>query len=118
LSYFFCQFIQQERGIHLHESFEVDEETRFSSVYRGGAIDDGGHEELDDVVLSSLNSETFGGPSASSIKKSADLTHAKSNVGTRVLSTSSLVLSQIITFSLCRHCCLAFLIRAYFLLAL
>ncbi|XP_061948891.1 polyadenylate-binding protein-interacting protein 3-like isoform X4 [Populus nigra] len=82
--------LAEERGIHLHESFEVDEETRFSSVYRGGAIDDGGHEELDDVVLSSLNGETFGGPSASSIKKSADLTHAKTNVGTRVLSTSSL----------------------------
>ena len=58
-------------------------------------------------MSSSLNSETFGGPSASSIKKSADLTHAKSNVGTRVLSTSSLVFSQIITFSLCRYYCVS-----------
>jgi hypothetical protein len=97
LYYFFCQFIQQERGIHLHESFEVDEETRFSSVYRGGAIDDGGYEELDDIVMNSHNSETFGGPSASSIKKLADLSHAKSNDGPRVLSSSSLVFPQIIT---------------------
>ncbi|KAJ6308814.1 hypothetical protein OIU76_018410 [Salix suchowensis] len=81
--------LAEERGIHLDESFDVDEETRFSSVFRGGAIDDGGHEELDDVVLSSHSSETFGGPSASCNKKSAELTHAKSNVGTQVLSTSS-----------------------------
>ncbi|KAJ6342520.1 hypothetical protein OIU78_010451 [Salix suchowensis] len=81
--------LAEERGIHLDESFDVDEETRFSSVFRGGAIDDGGHEELDDVVLSSHSSETFAGPSASCNKKSAELTHAKSNVGTQVLSTSS-----------------------------
>ncbi|KAJ6394478.1 hypothetical protein OIU77_023645 [Salix suchowensis] len=55
--------LAEERGIHLDESFDVDEETRFSSVFRG--------------------------PSASCNKKSAELTHAKSNVGTQVLSTSS-----------------------------
>jgi hypothetical protein len=48
-------------------------------------------------VMNSHNSETFGGPSASSIKKLADLSHAKSNDGPRVLSSSSLVFPQIIT---------------------
>ncbi|KAH8521132.1 hypothetical protein H0E87_002258 [Populus deltoides] len=50
--------LAEERGIHLHESFEVDEETRFSSVYRGGAIDDGGHEELDDDEVQCSQSST------------------------------------------------------------
>ncbi|XP_011040052.1 PREDICTED: polyadenylate-binding protein-interacting protein 4-like isoform X4 [Populus euphratica] len=82
--------LAEERGINLHESCNIDEETRYSSVYRGGAIDDGGYEELDDIVMNSHNSETFGGPSASSIKKLADLSHAKSNDGALVLSGSSL----------------------------
>ncbi|CAK7356548.1 unnamed protein product [Dovyalis caffra] len=93
--------LAEERGIHLHESFDIDEETRFSSVYRGGAIDDGGCEELDHTVINSHDSETFGGPSSCSIKKSADLTQAKSNDGTRVLSSSSLDEAQCSQSSTC-----------------
>ncbi|XP_024453823.1 polyadenylate-binding protein-interacting protein 3 isoform X4 [Populus trichocarpa] len=93
--------LAEERGINLHESCNIDEETRYSSVYRGGAIDDGGYEELDDIVMNSHNSETFGGPSASSIKKLADLSHAKSNDGPRVLSSSSLDEAQCSQSSTC-----------------
>ena len=97
--YCFCYFIQQERGINLHESLNIDEETRYSSVYRRNAIDDGGSGELDDIVMNSQNSETFGGPSASSIKKFADSSHAKSSNATRMLSSSSMVFPQIITLT-------------------
>ncbi|KAJ6696151.1 ATAXIN-2-like protein [Salix koriyanagi] len=93
--------LAEERGINLHESLNIDEETRYSSVYRGNAIDDGGSGELDDIVMNSQNSETFGGPSASSIKKFADSSHAKSNDGTRMLSSSSMDEAQCSQSSTC-----------------
>ncbi|KAL5700541.1 Polyadenylate-binding protein-interacting protein 3 [Ranunculus cassubicifolius] len=51
----------EERGLNFGEDFDVDEETRFSSVFRG--ISDSGYEENEDIVLDSQNSETFGGSS-------------------------------------------------------
>ncbi|KAJ6706279.1 ATAXIN 2-RELATED [Salix purpurea] len=72
--------LAEERGINLHESLNIDEETRYSSVYR--------------VKL-------FGGPSASSIKKFADSSHAKSNDGTRMLSSSSMDEAQCSQSSTC-----------------
>lgn len=42
-------------------------------------------------MLDSLNDETFGGTSAPSTMKYADLTHGKSNEGVRCISSSSLV---------------------------
>ncbi|XP_058005075.1 polyadenylate-binding protein-interacting protein 3 isoform X3 [Hevea brasiliensis] len=82
--------LAEERGIQLYENFDIDEETRFSSVYRGIVIDDSGYDETEDMMLDSRNSETFGGTSAPSTMKSADLTDGKSNGGARVLSSSSL----------------------------
>lgn len=82
--------LAEERGIHLHENFDIDEETRFSSVYRGISIDDSGYEEAEDIVLDSHNSETFGDTSASHSVKSVDLTHGKISDGAQVLSSSSL----------------------------
>lgn len=79
--------------MHLPENFDIDEETRFSSVYRGRGVDDSGCDEIEDIMLNSHNSETFGDTSATSIMKSADLTHGKSIDGARVLSNSSLVVS-------------------------
>ncbi|KAL4589266.1 hypothetical protein LXL04_002172 [Taraxacum kok-saghyz] len=46
--------LAEERGIRLHDKFDVDEETKYSSVFRG-AVDD----ENEDV-LDSQNNETFG----------------------------------------------------------
>lgn len=51
---------RQERGVRFPESFDVDEETRFSSVYRGGVADDSGYGEEEDIRLGSWNTETFG----------------------------------------------------------
>lgn len=50
-------FSQQERG--LYHNFDIDEETRFSSVYRGKGVDDSGYDENEDRLLDSHNSETF-----------------------------------------------------------
>ncbi|CAJ1950835.1 unnamed protein product [Sphenostylis stenocarpa] len=47
--------LAEERG--LYHSFDIDEETRFSSVYRG-TVDDIGYDENEDK-LDSHNSETF-----------------------------------------------------------
>ncbi|WCJ39463.1 Polyadenylate-binding protein-interacting protein 3 [Euphorbia peplus] len=52
--------LAEERGIHLDETFDIDEETRFSSVYRGISVDDSGYEETEDIMLDSRNTETFG----------------------------------------------------------
>ncbi|KAL2534177.1 Polyadenylate-binding protein-interacting protein 4 [Abeliophyllum distichum] len=58
--------LAEERGLQLNEQFELDEETRFSSVYRG--VDDSGCDEIEDM-LDSRNDETFGGVSRSVIRK-------------------------------------------------
>ncbi|KAI6690194.1 hypothetical protein NL676_027022 [Syzygium grande] len=52
--------LAEERGVRFPESFDVDEETRFSSVYRGGVADDSGYGEEEDIRLDSWNTGTFG----------------------------------------------------------
>ncbi|KAK3010192.1 hypothetical protein RJ639_011943 [Escallonia herrerae] len=70
--------LAEERGIHLHRDFDIDEETRFSSVLRG--LEDSGYYEADDMASDVRNTETFGGVSDSVISKSfTDLTSEKSN---------------------------------------
>ncbi|KAK3024479.1 hypothetical protein RJ639_043796 [Escallonia herrerae] len=70
--------LAEERGIHLHRDFDIDEETRFSSVLRG--LEDSGYYEADDMASDARNTETFGGVSDSVISKSfTDLTSEKSN---------------------------------------
>ncbi|KAH1204409.1 Polyadenylate-binding protein-interacting protein 4 [Glycine max] len=49
--------LAEERG--LYHNFDIDEETRFSSVYRGKGVDDSGYDENEDRLLDSHNSETF-----------------------------------------------------------
>ncbi|CAI9286272.1 unnamed protein product [Lactuca saligna] len=50
--------LAEERGIHFNDKFDLDEETKYSSVFRGG-VDDSGYDESEDV-FDSQNSETFG----------------------------------------------------------
>ncbi|XP_073310489.1 polyadenylate-binding protein-interacting protein 4-like isoform X2 [Primulina huaijiensis] len=59
--------LAEERGIQLDGNFDIDEETRFSSVYR--VVDDGGYDEIEDIFLDSQNDETFGIVSGSVIDK-------------------------------------------------
>ncbi|KAM7476072.1 hypothetical protein LguiB_023315 [Lonicera macranthoides] len=80
--------LAEERGINLGENFDIDEETRYSSVFRG--VDDSGYVENDDKSLDSHNSETFGGVSGSLISKPfTDMPIGKSNDGAQVLTSSS-----------------------------
>lgn len=80
----------EERGIHLHENFDIDEETRFSSVYRG-EVDDSGYDEDEDILLDARNTDTFGDSSGSSRKGSLEWTGGKINNGAQVPSSSSSV---------------------------
>ncbi|KAK4789428.1 hypothetical protein SAY86_016732 [Trapa natans] len=52
--------LAEERGLQLHEDFDVDEETRFSSVFRGRVADDSGYGEDEDILFNSRNTDTFG----------------------------------------------------------
>ncbi|OWM76598.1 hypothetical protein CDL15_Pgr005563 [Punica granatum] len=52
--------LAEERGLHLHEDFDIDEEARFSSVHRGRVADDSGYEEDEDILFNSRNTDTFG----------------------------------------------------------
>ncbi|MCD7462675.1 Polyadenylate-binding protein-interacting protein 3 [Datura stramonium] len=60
--------LAEERGIQLHGSLEVDEETRFSAVVRG--VDDSGYDDCEDILLDSRNDETFQCISSSSMGES------------------------------------------------
>ncbi|KAF5175518.1 Polyadenylate-binding protein-interacting protein [Thalictrum thalictroides] len=74
--------MKEERGFDINADFGIDEETRFSSVFRG--ISDNGYEENEDTVLDSHNTDTFGGSSRSfsdvARRKNEDGTHASSSI--------------------------------------
>ncbi|KAG6727615.1 hypothetical protein I3842_02G134200 [Carya illinoinensis] len=78
----------EERGISFPEDIEVDEEARFSAVYRGKGVDDSGYEGHGDTLLDLHNNETFGG-SDSFITGSTDLTIGGSGNGAQMSSCSS-----------------------------
>ncbi|XP_038706883.1 polyadenylate-binding protein-interacting protein 3-like isoform X1 [Tripterygium wilfordii] len=83
--------LAEERGTSFHDKFDIDEETRFSSVYRGSGVDDSGYEENEDRLLDSCNIETFGTSSAPVVKMNADLIHRKNSDETQLLPSSSLL---------------------------
>ncbi|KAJ7951548.1 polyadenylate-binding protein-interacting protein 3-like [Quillaja saponaria] len=83
--------LAEERGIDLHEDFEIDEETKFSSVIRGKGVDDSGYEDNEDVMLDSQNTETFGGTFGSDTKRSTENTSGKSSDGAQISSIFSSV---------------------------
>jgi hypothetical protein len=80
-------FSQQERGLY-PDDFEVDEETRYSSVYRGKGIDDE-YDENEDNLLDSQNSETFGDISDSVIKRPGKVSGGKGKNGAQTWSNFS-----------------------------
>ncbi|XP_077216066.1 polyadenylate-binding protein-interacting protein 4-like isoform X2 [Tasmannia lanceolata] len=80
--------LAEERGIPFHEDFDLDEESRFSSVFRG--VDDGIYDENEEMMLDVGNSETFGGSSGSVINKPfSDITRGNSNDGGQTSSSCS-----------------------------
>ncbi|XP_022955708.1 polyadenylate-binding protein-interacting protein 3-like isoform X2 [Cucurbita moschata] len=85
--------LAEERGIDLHDKFDIDEETRFSSVFRGKVADDSGFDENEDISFNSRNMETFGGSSSSDIRL-ADTLSGKWSDAASVSSSSSLDQAQ------------------------
>ncbi|KAK1414231.1 hypothetical protein QVD17_29973 [Tagetes erecta] len=69
--------IAEERGIHFHDKFDLDEETKYSSVSR--VVDDSGYDE-DEDVLDSQNDETFGDVSDSILHNRSQLTSSYSSL--------------------------------------
>lgn len=49
--------LAEERGVQLHGNLEIDEETLYSSVFRG--VDDSGCDDCEDILLDKCNDETF-----------------------------------------------------------
>ncbi|KZV33681.1 ataxin-2 [Dorcoceras hygrometricum] len=81
--------LAEERGIQLEETFDVDEETRFSSVYR--VVDDGGYDEIEDI-LDSQNDETLGVVSGSIFgKPHTNMSFLETNERAEISSGSSLL---------------------------
>lgn len=72
---------------------EIDEETRFSSVYR--PVDDSGFDEIEDILVDSRNDDTFGDTLRSETDKPPmDIFPGKTSDGTPMSSRfSSLVIS-------------------------
>lgn len=72
---------------------EIDEETRFSSVYR--PVDDSGFDEIEDILADSRNDNTFGDTLGSDTDKPPmDIFPGKANDRTPMSSRfSSLVIS-------------------------
>ncbi|TYI78782.1 hypothetical protein E1A91_D06G238200v1 [Gossypium mustelinum] len=83
--------LAEERGLDLHDNFDIDEEMRYSSVYRGRGLDDSGYEEEEDILLDSQNIETFGDSSDSLSRGPVDLTSLQRNEGVRMSSSTSFV---------------------------
>ncbi|KAL3528598.1 hypothetical protein ACH5RR_007920 [Cinchona calisaya] len=75
--------LAEERGLQLHENFDVDEEIRFSSVLRG--VDDSVYDDIDDILLDTHDDETFGGSYVSGVGNAS----VKSHDGAQALSRSS-----------------------------
>ncbi|PON96212.1 Ataxin [Trema orientale] len=83
--------LAEERGLQLSSNFDIDEETRFSSVFRGKIVDDSSNEENEDILVDSHNDETFGDSSTSAINSSAEWNKGKSDDVSRVSSSSCAV---------------------------
>ncbi|XP_073303059.1 polyadenylate-binding protein-interacting protein 4-like isoform X3 [Primulina huaijiensis] len=85
--------VAEERGVQLDGNLEIDEETRFSSVYRG--VDDRGYDEIEDVSLDSKNDETFGHVSDSATEiPLMNVSIGKTSYGTLASSRSSPMLPK------------------------
>ncbi|KAK8465030.1 hypothetical protein PHAVU_010G133101 [Phaseolus vulgaris] len=83
--------LAEERG--LYHNFDIDEETRFSSVYRGNTVDDSGYDENEDKLLDSdsHNSERFDNIYGLVIKRPGEVSGQKGNNGAQKLANFSSV---------------------------
>lgn len=79
--------LAEERGASALGDLDIDEETKYSSVYRG--VDDSGYEE-EDILLTSRDTDTFGDSAMPAFSRSfADVTGGKSGKSFEVGRVSS-----------------------------
>ncbi|CAN6928220.1 unnamed protein product [Brassica oleracea] len=71
--------VAEERGFQLSGKFDMDEETKYSSVYPVNGFDDSGYEEdeEEEILLNCRNNLTFGDSTASDGMKSASTGNGK-----------------------------------------
>ncbi|TKY64293.1 Polyadenylate-binding protein-interacting protein 4 [Spatholobus suberectus] len=81
--------LAEERGLYCN--FDIDEETRFSSVYRGKGVDDSGYDENEDNLSDTHDSETFGNIYDLVIKRPGEASGPKGNNGAQTWSNFSSV---------------------------
>ncbi|XP_024006325.1 polyadenylate-binding protein-interacting protein 3 isoform X2 [Eutrema salsugineum] len=62
--------VAEERGLQLSGKFDIDEETKYSSVCPVNGFDDAGYEDEEEILLDCCNNLTFGDSSASDGMKS------------------------------------------------
>lgn len=80
--------LADERGIHFHQNFEIDEEAIYSSVSRG--VVNGGYKENEDTTVDPHIIETFGGSSTSVTSSSlTEFKTSKSSTVAQALSSTS-----------------------------
>ncbi|XP_021736746.1 polyadenylate-binding protein-interacting protein 3-like isoform X2 [Chenopodium quinoa] len=71
--------LAEERGVNPYDGFDIDEETKYSAVYRGA--DDSGCAD-EDILLNSRDAETFGDSTGPAFGRSfADVASGKSGKG-------------------------------------
>ncbi|RDX58492.1 Polyadenylate-binding protein-interacting protein 4 [Mucuna pruriens] len=87
--------LAEERG--LYYNFDIDEETRFSSVYRGKGVDDSGYDEDEDKLLDSHNTDTFGDIYGLVIKRPGEGSGQKGNNGAQTWSNFSSLSQSFVT---------------------
>ncbi|KAL8153431.1 hypothetical protein V2J09_011191 [Rumex salicifolius] len=81
--------LAEERGMYSHANFDVDEETRYSSVFRG--LDDSGYAE-EDTMIDTRNDDTFGDfPQPGTSRSFADVTSGKIHDVAQPLSSTKSV---------------------------
>ncbi|OMO97929.1 hypothetical protein COLO4_14248, partial [Corchorus olitorius] len=79
--------LAEERGLHLHDNFDIVEVIRYSLVCRGSRVDDSGYEEHN---VGFPQHGDFGESSGSLGKRPVDLTNLQSIDGAQMMTSSSL----------------------------
>lgn len=88
--------IHQERGIHFHSDFDVDEEMRFSAVQR-----DVDSKENENLVLDTYNSEQYRATfNSTTVQSNSDISRKKPNNQGRTSSSSSSLVWHLLSLSL------------------
>ncbi|KAG2328128.1 hypothetical protein Bca52824_010856 [Brassica carinata] len=82
--------VAEERGLQLSGKFDIDEETKYSSVCPLNGIDDSGYKEEEEILLNCRNNLTFGDSTGSNGIKSASTSKDIPAPGSNIRNESQL----------------------------